>query len=159
MNRKIFLLAGLLTLFGSLYAETVLSVVPLYGNEQNYAVSLIGKITFQDKTMYLSDKSNQVLGWTNVDDIRKITFSANTQTTLSEVTNGNGVVIFPNPTQDRLIIMGMQDEQSARIFSLHGALILIGQMNSFVNEIDVSNLPKGTYLLQVGAEILKFIKE
>ena len=68
------------------------------------------------------------------------------------------IVVYPNPTDDKIFIKGAANEQFIRVFDLNGSL-LISEKTSSLTEIDVENLSKGEYLLQIGTEVVKFIKK
>jgi hypothetical protein len=146
------------TLFA--HAETDLVLVPLSGQDLNYAVSLIGQIRFVGNSVCLFDKQNVELGCTSINEINKIVFAEkpNTPTDLDGVGN-SAIHVYPNPVQSQLIINGLQAEQVVRIYSLQGQLILSSEAESKTAVLDVSSLQLGDYLLQVGAEIVKFIKQ
>jgi myo-inositol-hexaphosphate 3-phosphohydrolase len=63
------------------------------------------------------------------------------------------VVVYPNPTQDILMIQGIE-EQALRVFDLQGRLL----KTENGTQMNVSNLAEGTYLLQVGTQVVRFIK-
>jgi hypothetical protein len=50
--------------------------------------------------------------------------------------------------------------ESVRIYDFKGQLLSVTTANADgICQISVSSLPQGTYLLQVGVEIVKFIKQ
>ncbi len=68
--------------------------------------------------------------------------------------------IYPNPAKDKIVISGyeLMDLSEAEIFNLSG--ILVRKMKIIENEIDVSDLPKGYYILKTGKRISgNFIKQ
>jgi len=158
MKRKLLLFGFLLPLLA--HAETNLVVVPLTGPDANYAINLIGKIRFVENSVCLYDKQETKLGCTPINGINKIVFSEkpNTPTDLDVVSNP-AIHVYPNPVQSQLIINGLQEEQIVRIYSLQGQLLISGTAVSNSATLDVSDLQLGDYLLQVGADIVKFIKQ
>lgn len=155
MDKKIILLP-LLLMAVMAFAETNLSIVPISGAEQQYAVKLIGKIQFSDNIMYLYDKSDVELGHTAVAQIDKILFNE-IPTSLNDA--DTAVRIYPNPATESIIISGITGNQTVRIFDLQGKLVSSFKTNDGnQTAIPVIGLQNGTYLLQVGAEIIKFIK-
>ena len=158
MNRKLLILGLLIPLFAN--AKTDLVLVPLSGQDMNYAISLIGKIRFVENSVCLYDKQETELGCTTINEVNKIVFGEkpNTPTDLNAVSN-SAIQVYPNPVQSQLIISGLQEEQVVRIYSLQGQLISSSSAESNTAVLDVSGLQLGDYLLQVGAEIVKFIKQ
>ena len=94
-----------------------------------------------------------VLAQEPVMSIRKITFAETAGSAVENVESSNSVVAYPNPTQDILMIQGIE-EQSLRVFDLQGRLL----KTENGTQVNVSNLAEGTYLLQVGTQVVRFIK-
>lgn len=140
-------------------AETALTIEPLNGADKQFAVSLIGQIRFADDIMYLFRTSGEELGHTPIAEIGKIVFGEHKETPTSIGNTSANIQVFPNPTSDYLFIKGLEVNQTARVFSLDGQLMTTSQTTDTETKIDVSNLQQGNYLLQIGAEIVKFIKK
>ncbi len=143
-------------------AETCLTVVPVSGSERLYAIEKIGHISFSGNVMYLYDKSGNELGNTPLDGVAKIVFGEGTdapETSVSDLKGSVTVSVYPNPTAESLVISGLAAPQTIRVYSLDGMLLQQHNADSGENVISVSNLSQGTYLLQVGAEVVKFIKQ
>ena len=107
--------------------------------------------------MQLLSKTNEVLAETPLSAVKKIVFTDQT-TGAPSIRNNETIVVYPNPTDDKIFIKGATDEQVVRVFDLSGA-ILKSEKTSSLTEIDVNDLPKGEYLLQIGTEVVKFIKK
>lgn len=157
MYKKLFFLSLLLLNVVSLIAEPTLKVVDVNGHEQSYALSQIGKITFSNETMYLFAENGTLLGYTAVENVGKIVSQEPTATALNNVEGQ--LYIYPNPTHEGLIVKGLPVNQTIRVFDLAGRLQTATVMQENETYISVNALPNGTYLLQVGAQIVKFIKE
>lgn len=75
--------------------------------------------------------------------------------------------ITPNPVNDYLNVMNIQNAlnvSTLQIFSCNGQLIKTFNVNeSLIDEIDVRDIPKGIYLLNIkhaqGSDVLRFTKE
>jgi hypothetical protein len=156
MKRTILILP-LLLLTVMARAEAGLQVHYLTGSDKQYAVSLIGQITFADNVMYLYDKSKTELGHTAVADIDKIVFGEYVPSSVNDIEVR--VAVYPNPTHDAMVIKGLSAGQTVRVYDLQGRLLSATQTQAESTLIDVSALQNGTYLLQIGAEVVKFIKE
>lgn len=156
MKRTILILP-LLLLTVMARAEAGLQVHYLTGSDKQYAVSLIGQITFADNVMYLYDKSKTELGHTAVSDIDKIVFGEHVPSSVNDIEVR--VAVYPNPTHDAMVIKGLSAGQTVRVYDLQGRLLSATQTQAESTLIDVSALQNGTYLLQIGAEVVKFIKE
>lgn len=140
---------------------TNLKIEPLLGAEQQYAVAQIGKITFADEVMYLFDQSGEQLGSTPLSQIGKILFDEDGQENPTSLEDAKleTIQVFPNPTQEWLVIRGLDGLQTIRIYSVQGQLMQSTVTNNGQAYIPVGSLQNGTYLVQVGAQVVKFIKE
>jgi hypothetical protein len=59
-----------------------------------------------------------------------------------------------------LFINGLNANESVRIYDFNGQLLSISTANADgICQLSVASLPQGTYLLQVGIEVVKFIKQ
>ena len=80
---------------------------------------------------------------------------------VSIVENGLEFGIFPNPATSVMTLTGVNLEK-AEIYSINGKLVSTISLNS-INNIDVSNLEKGAYILKVTSNnkvgVTRFIKQ
>ena len=122
------------------------------GSETSYALSDVQKIVFENNTMTVNLTSGS-----NTPDITCIRFSA--QTGLKTLQTEGLVLVFPNPVQTNLTVSGVEKDAKINLFNLTGTFLqsIPAQENS--TSIDVSSLPQGSYLLQVGKQTVKFIKQ
>lgn len=72
--------------------------------------------------------------------------------------------IYPNPAHSRVIVeTGDMKAESIQLFALTGTLIRSVTVNSLRTEMDVADLEKGLYLIQVNMggrkKLMKFVKE
>ena len=88
-------------------------------------------------------------------DIRSIVFLSDHSgpTDIIDMQDGK-IRIFPNPVQETLFVEN-SSETAYRIYDLDGRCLISGDGNM----INVSPLTKGTYLLQINNNTLKFIKQ
>lgn len=69
------------------------------------------------------------------------------------------VSIFPNPSSNSLVVVGLDNTENYEIYSAIGQKIAIGQVSNNIG-IDIQNLSNGLYFLNLGNKrTLKFIKE
>lgn len=66
------------------------------------------------------------------------------------------VKVYPNPIKDVLNISGLKQSQDFEIYSIDGKLLKKG---TATNSINVSGFTKGTYLLKISEQTIKFIKD
>ena len=139
--------------------EKALSVVPMTGEEQQYALSLIGRITFDEDNMYLLDLQGEVLGEQPLASVRKIVFCDAEQTPTSLSQPLSHVRAYPVPARDILIVEGVEGSDMVRVYSMQGAFMMSAPVSEGRAQVQVAELPQGDYLLQAGVEIIKFIKK
>ena len=129
-----------------------LIITPHSGATLTQDIHTIGKWVFVDNDLQLLDKEGNLLARETVAEIRKITFFHSA--TAVEDALVTDILIYPNPTHDILIIKGIEN-QSLRVYDLQGKMIL----HEHGTEVHVSHLATGTYLLQIGTQVVRFIKQ
>ena len=115
-------------------------------------VAVIGKWVYEGDNLQLLDKQGNVLATEALANIKKITFSEFGSAVEDVIINS--IVVYPNPTQDILMIQGI-DTQTLRVYDLQGRLL----KTENGTQIGVSQLTEGTYLLQIGTQVVRFIKK
>jgi hypothetical protein len=153
MKQKIVLLA-IAILCGMNVLATNLVVERYAGAEMMQDIALIGKWVFVDTNLQLLDKQGNVLATEPLDNVRKIVFSNESITTALENVENGTIIVYPNPTQDVLHIQGIE-AQTLRVFNMQGSML----QTTVDTQVSVSDLPVGTYLLQIGTQVIRFIKQ
>ncbi|UZT97000.1 T9SS type A sorting domain-containing protein [Chryseobacterium fluminis] len=74
---------------------------------------------------------------------------------VSEQTNKNKISVYPNPAKEYLTVANVKSKDY-KIFDMAGNLIVSGRIER--NTVNVSQLIKGNYIIQIGDVIKKFIK-
>jgi hypothetical protein len=158
--KKFFLSILFFISFGILsFAETALVVDYLSAKDAEYALSIIGRIEIKDEVFRLISTDGEELASCDLYSVRKLTFGE-VGSTATDNQLANQLLVYPNPTQDQLFINGLNANESVRIYDFKGQLLSVTTANADgICQISVSSLPQGTYLLQVGVEIVKFIKQ
>ena len=124
------------------------------GAELLQDIALIGKWVYVGDDLQLLDKAGNVLATEPLANIKKITFSVSGSMTSVEDVQPSNIVVYPNPTQDMLMIQGIE-AQPLRVYDLQGRMLLQQEGT----QIGVSQLSEGTYLLQIGTQVVRFIKK
>lgn len=124
------------------------------GAELLQDIALIGKWVYVGDDLQLLDKDGNVLATEPLANIKKITFSVSGSMTSVEDVQPSNIVVYPNPTQDVLMIQGIE-AQALRVYDLQGRMLLQQEGT----QIGVSQLSEGTYLLQIGTQVVRFIKK
>lgn len=124
------------------------------GSQQLQDIATIGKWVYVGDDLQLLSHSGEVLAQEPVMSIRKITFAEPSNSNALENITSQDIVVYPNPTQNLLLINGIE-AQDLRVFDLQGRLL----KTENGTQVNVSNLAEGTYLLQVGTQVVRFIKK
>ena len=72
--------------------------------------------------------------------------------------------IWPNPSSDIITLMGMEINEELEIIDIHGRIILNLKNNVLTQQVNISNLPKGLYILRLQSddgrveEVGRFVK-
>ena len=157
--KKILFLPILLMIVIAGHAEvTHLKIVPLTGDEATSSLAQIGKIVLSNEQMCLYGQDDSELGCTPFSQIGKIVFYHDETTKLDNTANA-AIQVFLDPATDALFVRGIAGEQTVRVYSVSGQLLQSANASNGEAIIPVSGLQNGTYLLQVGAQVVKFIKE
>ncbi|WP_262148790.1 BspA family leucine-rich repeat surface protein [Chryseobacterium foetidum] len=97
-------------------------------------------------------------GWTINGDTYNATCESDLST--SETALDKETSVYPNPASDFIFFKDLKDGLSYKVFDNSGRIVLQGKLNE--DKIDVRNLTKGNYLLQIktknDVKNLKFIK-
>ena len=150
MKQKfLFLMVALLFVMQAV--ATNLVVERQNGSTMQQNIALIGKWVFVGEDLQLMDKEGNVLATEPINSVRKIIFSD--QPTAIENVKQEVIVVYPNPVQDVLYINGIAD-QTLRVYDMQGRMVQITEGT----QVTVSNLSKGTSLLQIGTQVVRFIK-
>ena len=156
MKQKL-LFSLLALLIGAQVAATDLVLLKTDGTQQLQDIATIGKWVYVGDDLQLLSHDGSVLAQEPVLNIRKITFAESSGTdtpTSMENIQSTSVVIYPNPSQDMLIVSGIE-AQALRVFDMQGRLLKVENGT----QVHVSDLAEGTYLLQVGTQVVRFIKK
>ena len=132
---------------------TNLVLVQSSGEKVSKDIAKIGKLVFVEDSIQLLDKEGNLLATESIANIKKIYFAPPTETDVND-TLVNTILVYPNPTQDVLMIQGAES-LTLRVYNLQGSLLL----TESGNQISVGHLPDGTYLLQIGTQVVRFIKK
>ena len=158
MMKKLLILLPCLMIVTMAMAENLLVLKPLgSAQEQKFALAQVATVGFDATKMYLYDSEGTELGNTLLTDLDKIVFEEGELDGVEDLTAK--VHVYPNPTMESIVVSGMQAGQTLRVFSLDGKILSATTTTSGNTEVYVGNLSNGAYLLQIGAEVVKFIKE
>ena len=155
MNKRFILFVCLLCSV-PLMADRLIVEHRYFGADRMEDIAAIGKWVFIDDRIQLIDHEGYLLGEEYMENIIKITFSNTPPVpTAADEAQPGMVIVYPNPTHEVLCVQGIPADATLRVYSTTGQLLATVQGT----QIDVSHLPCGTYLLQIGTQVLRFVKE
>ncbi len=128
------------------------------GSALSNDIAIVGKWVFMGNNLILMGKDGNILGFESLSNIRKILFSPSepdVPSGMADVPADQAYIVYPNPTQDILFVKGATDSTPIRIFSMDGLEVL----STVGSQVHVSQLPNATYLLQIGTQVARFIKQ
>ena len=147
----------------ALFADLAMRIEYINSEEYQTIISSIARweIDGTNEKFRLVALDGTILAERNLyDDIRRIAiFDDNGGNTVNTGDNLLSIKIFPNPTQKILYIDGINAGETIRIFSLDGQMLLSSTAGNGTISLSVESLSNGVYLLQIGTEIVKFIKQ
>lgn len=114
-------------------------------------VQFLGK----DQTVLFNTKGG---GQQKYSGVRSLVFG-DFATPIQSPTADTHLSVYPNPTEDALLIDGAEQDTPISIFSMSGNLVQTQTAAQGSNKIDVSTLPDGLYVLRLGSETFKFTKK
>ena len=159
--RKILLLPLVLMIALTMQAEvTHLRIEMASGGESISSLEQIGKIVLGEDNMVLYNKSGAEMGSTPYSQVDKIVFyeDGNTMSGIDDVASP-AIQVIIDQEQETILVKGIHGDQTIRVFSVSGQLLQSVATAGGEANLYVGGLQNGTYLLQVGAQVMKFIKE
>lgn len=161
MKKKILISSSVLvfSLF-SLQAveEDVVVLKNKNGTENIKELSDLQRITFNGSTLNLVSKNESSTPFA-ISQIQKILFEKRANSSIEEVLSAKSIFIYPNPVQDILFVEGLEINTTVRIFDMNGTLVRNEMVDQARLQLNVSDLPKGIYLLQTENQTVRFIKK
>ena len=157
--RKILFLPLVLMMAMAAQAEvTSLRVETLTGDELTSSLAQIGKIVLGEDSVFLFDKSGAQIGSTPFAQFGKIVFFDDGSHAIDGVTAPSLQVLY-DASQETLFVRGIEGAQTVRVYSVGGQLLQSVNASNGEAVMRVGGLQNGAYLLQAGAQVVKFIKE
>lgn len=160
MRGKILLIISLIYVFQMgapvANAQTLLDIINADGAERKIELGTLGKITFSGTNMVFNflNGSNESI---TISSVQKMFFTKSTK--VSFVNANDKISIYPNPVTSFIFLKNAPaGDLNITVFSLSGTMALKLLVPSASDQIDVSSLPKGFYLLKVNDQVFKFSK-
>ena len=163
MKNKFILICALLCSSQAWAAIPSLVVKPLCGKECITALGSIGKVVYFGDSLYVYDAAKNVVFCNLLANVQHIRFSDEQPSTPTNVENTQGdnalqVKVYPNPTQDVLMVENAQGDV-LRLYSMDGRLLVTQAIENGSAQVNVAELPTGNYLLLSGNQSFQVIKQ
>lgn len=149
---------GVLLLSMTAFSQTGVVITYYDNTQQQFNVQTTGKLFFSGDNLQIQidDTVTQPTS-IPVTIIQRITFTNNLSTTQQSAA-AIRLNLFPNPGSEYIQISSADEEiLQVKIYNSNGQLLQNGSFFPMQN-IDVSNLESGIYLVQVNGVTLKFMK-
>ena len=85
-------------------------------------------------------------------------YSNNTWVGIKSKSASKAQQVYPNPTNGLITISGLRKSQLVEIYTITGKLVKTAILNNSANQIDISDLQQGVYLVKTGSLQQKVIK-
>jgi hypothetical protein len=129
------------------------------GNENAEPLNTVQKLHFSNNELIVDFVSGSDITFP-LTDIRKLYFDATVSIDDNTIPDLLKLTVFPNPAGDFITIKGIPaDAGLISIFSMEGGLLLTRPVTTNYENIDISGLPNGLYLVNVPGYTSKFIKK
>lgn len=127
------------------------------GTTKSSALSALSKITFSGTSMVLN-YADGTKGTFEESLIQKMVFSS--ITAVEDVfSTSTGLTVYPSPATDYIRIANLPEGETAyTIYSLDGAMVASSILGSATEQINVSTLNKGFYVIKLNNHAVKFMK-
>lgn len=122
-------------------------------NETNYLLAAVERV---EVVLTGNDASLSVVGrdgFTQL-QVQKLLFPKENVSAIGQV-GEMAVFVYPNPVEHTLKIAGVEEETQLQVYNLAGELIVQCQGE----QVEVTSLERGTYILRVNNQYVKFIKK
>lgn len=159
MKRLTLFLIFAFGLLFSAFAQDQIRVEFLNGPDYYSAISTIGRMTVSDNVLHIYAHDGQLLTERILSGVDKITFGDNGSVTAIPEEVEASLHVYPNPTQEVLFVDGVANDAVVRLFSVDGRLLETLHAEGQQVQMQVVTLPRGIYLLQIGTDIIRFIKD
>ena len=161
--KRFLLILGVFAMMGSAKAVPSLVVKTLSGKECITALGSIGKVVYSGDSLYVYDKAQTLVFSDLLANVQHIRFSDEQPSTPTSVENTQGnnalqVKVYPNPTQDILMVENAQGDV-LRLYSMDGRLVVTQAVENGSAQVNMAELPTGNYLLLSGKESFQVIKQ
>lgn len=134
--------------------------MPAYASIADYkqTITINGDTLEKEATELTFDGDNVILHFsdetTQTCDMSEVSIAFNEPTSIESIKTFN----LKGATNGEFEIGGLVPGQSIQIYDISGKKIFGTKSTSETQQIDISNVKSGTYILRVGSNVVKFVK-
>ncbi|MBR2260932.1 MAG: T9SS type A sorting domain-containing protein [Paludibacteraceae bacterium] len=161
---RILLVFGLIVCCASAWGEgvAVKITVESSGQTQTFDMYESGKMYFADDFLIIETDANAVSRQNPVKidlkEIKKLLFTSGEFSKIDDATYVSSFDLSPNPAKEYVIVrIPFEEECNFLVYDMKGEVKMSGKTNNG-GKIDVSSLPAGVYLMNIGSMYIKFNK-
>lgn len=160
--KRLLTILFVLAIVSTAIAEPNLVIRSITGAECMNALKHVGKVVYSRDSLYLYSDSNVLIYCDLLSNVQHIRFSKeqpNPSTNLENVQHENSmkVKVFPNPTQDVVYVENANGKE-LRLFTMDGHLLETINVGNIETKVNMTNYPKGCYLLFSDSQSFQILK-
>lgn len=154
----VLMLAGLLPCWAQSYQLTNVTVTLQNGWQMESQIGRQGGIYFQGETLVVTNGLTGTSSDTEIGMVQKILFSDGPVVGIPSVEKQE-FVVSPNPAAHLVTVSGLEGNcQEVVVYNVNGQKMMQQTMNDG-DQMDVSKLPAGLYLMRSGNRFAKIVKQ
>ncbi len=156
---RFFLSAAFIFSFAfSAFSDQGVKIANGSGSVTAFTFANAQKLTFLNESMSVIASTGSVSGTFNLSAVSLISFGEVMSSSVRENLQNPSLRVYPNPAVNFISVQGV-DAGLVSVYSVVGAKVLSMQLGEKSNQIDVSTLSPGVYILTVNGKSFKFTKK
>lgn len=137
--------------------ETTIIIEELSGEDSPFPLVTTNRIEFNNGTMTVVEADNTRTDF-ELANVGRILFQKPTDAKEAQYDpNAKEISFYPNPTENAIVIEGLEAGEKVRIYSEAGAIVLEGDYDG--TSFPVATLTEGRYLVQAYNVVVRMIKK
>lgn len=137
-------------------AQVVVTVQTTDGSSYPITLATGGELQVSDESLTVVADATTTYSYA-LDEVSKILFAG--QVSIREVEAGPAISAYPNPAGGHFALQGVPDGQhQLTLYSANGARVLTTTYEAG-QQVDISSLPRGLYLVRIENSVTKLIKQ
>jgi len=162
LSRRLHYLLALLVAASmslTLQAQQGLIVKSSSGSTTAISYNDVAKLTFANEIMTVVSPAGVVSQSFSLATTSLISFGDVTPNAINELKGNASINLYPTLAKSNLYLQGATEGSNASVYSLTGSKVMQITIKSDIENINVSNLKTGIYMLRVNGQTFKFNKQ